>query len=97
MTWSAPSPEYFLVKTHVDAHTLCPALLIAGGDGGELAVPGLAFLVPASDLQDRRATLLEIITTGKINTAESNQSSLIGLFVFVCVWKFNTQRVKPSA
>lgn len=51
-----PHPGLLLVLQHsgveaeVEAHALCPALFIAGGDSAELAVPGLPAPVPALNL-----------------------------------------------
>lgn len=51
-----PHPGLLLVLQHlgveaeVEAHALCPALFIAGGNSAELAVPGLPAPVPALNL-----------------------------------------------
>lgn len=42
--------QHLGVEAQVEAHALGSALFVAGGDGAELAVPGLAAPVPALNL-----------------------------------------------
>lgn len=42
--------QHLGVEAEVEAHALGPALFVAGGDGAELAVPGLPAPVPALNL-----------------------------------------------
>lgn len=43
--------QHLGVETEVEAHTLGPALFVAGGNGAEFAIPRLSTPVPALDLE----------------------------------------------
>lgn len=55
------SPEHLFAETQVEADTLGSTLLIRRGDGGELAVPGLAALIPAGDLKGEMPILMAVL------------------------------------
>lgn len=65
--------QHLGVKAEVEAHALCPALFVAGGDGAELAVPGLPAPVPALNLgEETQEAGLRMAATPPVPTPPSN-------------------------